>query len=192
MIDFSFSNSKTPTQGALLLSDPFAGDSYFTRSVVLLCDHNDEGSFGFVLNNYLEVDLHTLHPSFPEINSRIGIGGPVDTQSIFYIHSFGDQIENSIKINENLYFGGDFNQLIALLQKDESLNAQVRFFLGYAGWSINQLNEEIKENAWIVTNAYSNNEVLSTQHFDLWKELMQKQGAKFKLMSEFPLNPNNN
>lgn len=193
MIDFSFNTTLKPGKGALLLSEPFATDQYFTRSVVILCDHNEEtGTFGFVLNNYLDVELHTLNPRFPVMETKVSMGGPVDTESIFYIHSFGDEIPDSIHVGGDLYFGGDFDAIVKHLQEDGTNARKVRFFIGYAGWSPNQLNDEIEQNSWIVTNKYHLPDLLATSDEDLWKKMMTQQGGKFRMMSEFPINPNNN
>lgn len=193
MIDFSFNTTAKPRKGSLLLSEPFASDHYFTRSVILLCDHDEEtGTFGFVLNNYLEVDLHTLNPRFPVLETKVSMGGPVDTESIFYIHSFGEQVNDSIHIGGDIYFGGDFDAMVKLLTADPKNSGKVRFFIGYAGWSPNQLHDEIEQNSWIVTNKYRIPDLLNTQEADLWKKIMAQQGGKFRMMSEFPINPNNN
>lgn len=192
MIDLSFNNKRKPEKGSLLLSDPFLSDNYFTRSLVLLCDHNDEGSFGFVLNNYIDIDLHKLHPQFPKIESKIALGGPVDKQSIFYIHDFGSDIDASIPIADGLYFGGDFDQIVQKINDNIDNNKRVRFFLGYAGWSPNQLIEEFDANSWIVVEDFSKKEILDTDLENSWKMYMNRQGGKFKIMSTFPLNPNNN
>ena len=97
MLDFSFTNSILPGSGKILLSDPFLDEDYFTRSVVLICNHNEEGTFGLVLNNYLEFDLHKVDESFPDVNAKISLGGPVENDSLFYIHEFGD-VEDSFEI----------------------------------------------------------------------------------------------
>lgn len=192
MIDLSFTSENSPEKGALLISDPFAGDSYFTRSVVLLCDHDETGSFGFILNNYLNDDLKSLVPHFPFEDFKVGIGGPVDTESVFYIHSIGKKIEGSIPIKENLFFGGNFEQLVTLLNNDLTTHNLVRFFVGYSGWSPEQLNEEISQNGWIVSNNFESDELLNTKNEHLWQSIMKKQGGKFKLMTKYPLNPMNN
>ena len=192
MIDLTFNSKQQPEKGSLLIADPFAGDDFFTRSVVLLCDHNIDGSFGFVLNNYLDIDLHTLLPDFPKLTTKIGIGGPLDRESVFYVHSLGDKIKKSVAISESLYFGGDFDDVISLLKKDRTTESNIRFFLGYSGWSSNQLNEEMQIHAWIVTSNYKKEEILNTNESELWKKQMVKQGKKFKLMTAFPLNPMNN
>jgi putative transcriptional regulator len=120
-IDLSFKNKKKPTEGSILISDPFLDEDFFRRSIVLLCSHSDEeGSIGLVLNNYLEIDLHEVEHTFPDIQARISIGGPVDTEHLFFIHSFGDAVNGATKISGNLFFGGDFEELKYRTQRGSS------------------------------------------------------------------------
>jgi putative transcriptional regulator len=192
VIDFSFSNSKLPDKGSVLISNPFMDEDYFRRSVILLCGHDEHASFGFVLTNYLDVDLHKLDPTFPDINTRISIGGPVETQHLYYIHAFNEPIEDSMIIREGLYFGGSFEYIKLLLEKDNSNRHKIRFFLGYSGWNSGQLVRELKEKSWIVADNLTNEEILSTTNNHLWHHSLEKQGGHFKLMTKFPLNPGNN
>lgn len=191
MIDITFSTNADPENGSLLIADPFASDDYFTRSVVLLCNHDADGSFGFVLNNYIDVELHQLLPGFPEIKTKVSIGGPVETDSIFFIHTL-DSIKDGMDIGNGLKFGGTFSNMVEELRNNPELINQVRFFMGYAGWTKNQLEKEMKSNGWIVSKEFNVTELFQNFSIDLWKEIMEKKGGKFKLMKDFPLDPNNN
>lgn len=192
-LDLSFTNKKDPESGSVLISDPFLNEDFFRRSVILICNHDqEEGSFGLVLNNYLNIDLHELESTFPDIKARISVGGPVDTEHLFFIHSFGEKVEGATKIVDGLYFGGDFDSLKLKIDEDPNGAKKVRFFLGYSGWSKDQLQDELSENSWIVANNISNEEVLRTDDDDLWKNCLEKQGKRFKTISKFPLNPNDN
>lgn len=192
-LDLSFTNKKDPESGSVLISDPFLNEDFFRRSVILICNHDqEEGSFGLVLNNYLNIDLHELESTFPDIKARISVGGPVDTEHLFFIHSFGEKVEGATKIVDGLYFGGDFDSLKLKIDEDPNGAKKVRFFLGYSGWSKDQLQDELSENSWIVANNISNEEVLRTDDDELWKNCLEKQGKRFKTISKFPLNPNDN
>jgi putative transcriptional regulator len=158
----------------------------------LLCDHNSNSSFGFVLNNYLTVDLHEIDHQFPDIKARISIGGPVDTQNLYYVHTFKEPVEESVKIRDGLFFGGSFETIKLLLEKDNSNRNYIRFFLGYAGWDDGKLNNEVEENSWIVVDNISNKELLNTSNNRLWQYCLEKQGGPYKTISKFPLNPSNN
>jgi len=191
-LNLAFQNKEIAKRGSLLISDPFLDDHYFKRSVVLLCEHNNEGSFGFVLNNYIELDLHKMDVKFPDINARISIGGPMSKENLFFIHRLGTSIEGAIVITDGLYYGGDFDQLCKLLILQPELKNQVRFFVGYSGWSIGQLKEELEENSWIPVNNISLDLYFDTSINNLWSTCLEKQGERFKMISKFPVNPMDN
>ena len=191
-LDLSFHNKQKAVQGCVLLSDPFTQDSYFSRSVILLCRHNKKETFGFVLTNYIEIDLHKLDENLPEIITKISFGGPVEKDNLFYIHTFGKEIEGAEKIIDTLYFGGDYEMLFELIKADPKRIKDVRFFIGYAGWDFEQLNNEMKDHSWIAVTNITEKEILSTSSDHFWKDCMTKQGSKFEMISNFPLNPNEN
>ena len=190
-LDFSFKNNEPTNKGSILISDPFSDDVYFGRSVVIICEHNDEGTFGFVLNNYIDVDLHQLDGNFPNINARISFGGPVSKENLYYIHSFSD-ITNTLEIREGLYYGGDFDEITDRIKNAKNPNKEIRFFVGYSGWSVGQLDEEIKNENWITANNISTENIIDTKLDDLWRICLEKQGQRFKLMTKFPRNPMDN
>lgn len=189
MLDIAFKNELAPKKGRVLISDPFAGDAYFERSVVYLCEHSKEGSFGFVLNNLVEIDLHTLNDRFPSIWTKISTGGPVEIESMFFIHTLGETCNASIEIGNNVWIGGDFEQLYTLITEEHLQKNQIRFFLGYSGWSAGQLAREIEENAWVVAEIDSATEIMQFEQEDPWKYFMRKMGRKYEMMTEFPKNP---
>jgi putative transcriptional regulator len=191
-LDLSFHNKQKAVQGCVLLSDPFTQDPYFSRSAILLCRHNKKETFGFVLTNYIEIDLHKLDDNLPEIITKISFGGPVEKDNLFYIHTFGKEIEGAEKIMDTLYFGGDYEMLFELIKADPKRINEVRFFIGYAGWDFEQLNNEMKDHSWIAVTNISEKEILSTSSDHFWKDCMTKQGSKFEMISNFPLNPNEN
>ena len=191
-LDLSFHNKQKAVQGCVLLSDPFTQDPYFSRSAILLCRHNKKETFGFVLTNYIEIDLNKLDENMPEIITKISFGGPVEKDNLFYIHTFGKEIEGAEKIIDTLYFGGDYEMLFELIKADPKRINEVRLFIGYAGWDFEQLNNEMKDHSWIAVTNITEKEILSTSSDHFWKDCMTKQGSKFEMISNFPLNPNEN
>ncbi len=186
-MDIKFENNLEPEKGKLLVSEPFLDDEYFKRSVVLLCEHNIEGSFGFVLNNYIDAKISELVPDFPEVDSRVSIGGPVSTSNVYYIHNIGPSVEGSVEVFDGIYMGGDFDAIKSQINLGIAKPENVRFFIGYSGWSANQLNDELKEHAWIVSKT-SGKEIMNTSIDGLWKKTMERQGKKYKMISDFPTN----
>jgi putative transcriptional regulator len=184
-------NKTAPAKGKFLISEPFMEDNFFKRSVVFLCDHNEDGSFGFVLNNILSINMKDVMEGFEECEFEVGFGGPVNSSNLYYIHTLGDMLEGSITIQKGLYTGGDFEKLQSLINSGLVNQNQVRFFLGYSGWTAGQLEQEIKDSAWIVTNSAHEN-IINAKDKELWKNLLNEMGGKFKAIANFPEDPSLN
>lgn len=192
MIDFDFSTNDLPQRGSLLISEPFLADDYFSRSVIYLCDHDEDGSFGFVLNKYIETSLSESIKGFPSIDFKVSLGGPVDTSNLYYIHNFGDALDGTFPITDELSIGGNFEDMKSMIAQIPGRAKDIRFFIGYSGWTKGQLADELKEKSWIVLNNVPSSVILNTENDALWKDLMERLGGKFKLMSQFPINPSDN
>lgn len=191
MLKFTPENQKEPKRGSLLLAEPFLDDPYFKRTVIILCEHNEEGSFGFVLNNYVEVEIENIISQMPKFQTRVSIGGPVKNTNLYYIHTLGDKLENSLPITPSLFMGGDFEQLKGLIARGEIEENQIRFFVGYSGWSENQLQEELNENSWFVTDGFEDL-LMNTRNDDLWSDIVKSLGKEYEHLANFPQDPNLN
>lgn len=181
-----------PTKGVLLVAEPtIIGDVSFNRSVVLLAEHNENGSVGFILNKPLE---YTLNDFLPEIHCNLKVynGGPVEQDNLYFIHKVPDLIPNSIEISNGIYWGGDFNTILGMLEDDRLREDQIRFFLGYSGWSVEQLDDELEEHSWVVIQNEYKNEIIGKSDNDFWKEKMIEFGGDYLLWSNAPENPNFN
>ncbi len=185
------SNNLKPDKGRLLISEPFMGDQYFGRSVVLMAEHNEEGSFGVVLNKPIQAPLNEVLKGLPPFDSKIYIGGPVDTNSTFYLHTLGEHIEDSMKIAEGLYWGGNIEIVKEMILLKQITPANIRFFIGYSGWGANQLESELKTNSWLV-HKKTNKKILNYPVEKMWSGLLKEMGAKYKYWTKFPINPNMN
>jgi putative transcriptional regulator len=190
-IDFSPDKDVRPVKGQVLLAEPFLNDPYFRRTVIFLCEHNTEGSFGFVLNNYIDVDLDQIMENMPKFESRISIGGPVRNSNLYYIHTLGEVVEDSVEIIPGVFMGGNFETLRKMLVSGRVEKGQIRFFVGYSGWSPAQLEKEIKTNSWFVTSI-NKEMVMNTQLEDLWKVVMKGMGKKGELIANMPEDPSLN
>lgn len=98
---------------------------------------------------------------------------------------------NSIHIFENLYWGGDFAVLKDLIEQKKVLPDQLRFFAGYSGWSAGQLNDEIKENSWLVSQIDVKS-IMSLSTDNLWEQSLRSLGGRYRMWSNFPENPSMN
>ncbi|KAB1066000.1 YqgE/AlgH family protein [Salibacter halophilus] len=179
-----------PKAGNILISDPFLPDPNFSRTVVLLTEHNEEGSLGFVLNRESDFKLSSIIDDITDFDANIYVGGPVGLNQLFYIHRMGDVLQNSKKIIDGVHWGGDFDQLKFYIETKQVKPGDIRFFAGYSGWSPGQLEAEIKEKTWIV--APIEKEQIMKESEDYWKEILSGLGNKFKVMSNFPEDPNLN
>jgi|SRR5690554_1346252 len=191
-MDLSFKNKRKATRGRVLISDPFSKDVYFGRSVVYLCDHNEDGTFGFVLTNFIDLNLSDIAKNFPNITSKVSIGGPVQTDSIYFIHMLGNRIPGSVEVSDGIYIGGDYDLLLEKINSGELDETKVRFFLGYSGWSAGQLDDEIKRNNWIVAPVLNPLEIMDTSITDVWKKFMKREGKKYDVLSRAPLDFSDN
>jgi putative transcriptional regulator len=181
-----FVNGILPSKGSVLLSEPFLQDPHFERSVVLMCEHSDAESFGFVLNHQSKVQLKDLMDIAPD-SIPIYFGGPVANNSLFYLHMIPG-IDSSEEILPGLFYGGDLAELLEIIEIDPRILVKIRFFLGYSGWGKGQLAKEIKERSWISTTNLSLESLFFTPNDKLWKTCMSFQGEQFKTFSIFPKN----
>jgi Putative transcriptional regulator len=189
MWSYEYEKNKKLQPGTMLLAEPFMFDENFKRTVVLICSyHEDEGVMGLILNRPINLRLNDVLDGLLPFKSKIYLGGPVGTDTLQFIHSLGDEIEGTIKLNEHLYWGGNFEQLCALMNAGRVKESDVRFFLGYSGWGYGQLQNELKENSWIVTYA-TYHYVFQSDVNTLWKTVMQDLGGVYQTMASYPENP---
>ena len=177
-------------KGQLLVAEPsILGDFSFNRSVILLAEHNAEGSVGFILNKPLED--YTIGDFLPEIEAsfKIYIGGPVEQDNLYFIHTIPELIAESVEISNGIYWGGDFELTKSLINEGKISKEDIRFFLGYTGWGANQLEEEIESNSWAIAVNKNEKRLLSTSSKEIWKEKITEQGGEYVLFSNAPENP---
>jgi putative transcriptional regulator len=179
-------------KGKLLIAEPsILNDNWFNRSVLLLVDHNDKGSVGFILNKPLE---YTINDAVPEIEANFPIynGGPVDQDSLYFIHTCPHLISDSEMIADELYWGGDVNTVTQLINDGTLLASEIRFFLGYSGWERDQLEGEIKANTWVVRKNSFKADLILQHDGSFWKKEMLKLGGDYQIWANAPDNPSNN
>lgn len=175
--------------GDLLLSEPFMADPNFKRTVVLLCDYNAEGAFGLVLNRRLEYTLTDVLHEFPVAGLDLYYGGPVSPDTLHYIHRCGDLIEGSIHLRDDIWWGGNFEQIKLLFETRTLRSADFRFFTGYSGWGAGQLDEEMSIDSWIVDRSYSD---IFPPDDQLWASVLRARGGEYGRFVHFPEDPSLN
>lgn len=183
-------NNVEPKKGRILIAEPFLTGSYFNRSIVFLVEHNTEGSVGFILNKPVDFPVPDFKKQMPKFNDILHMGGPVNIESVYYLHTLGDLIPNSVQIVDNLYWGGDYDCLKQMIDSGSIDGTQVRFFLGYSGWGEGQLHEEIGEDSWLVADIHPDTVMQSSPK--LWNKMVKKQGGIYSIWENYPENPSMN
>jgi putative transcriptional regulator len=182
-------NRLLPAKGNLLISEPFMADENFKRSVVLLTEHNLEGTVGYILNQKSDYLLKDIIPDCWDANISVYIGGPVAPDTLHFIHQSPDKIPGGLDLGNGLFWGGDFESLKIQINNYNVLESEIRFFIGYSGWSPQQLDDEISINNWIVSNEYPKDMIFNDSDENLWKEAIVNMGIKYAHIANFPQNP---
>jgi putative transcriptional regulator len=179
-----------PQAGELLLSEPFLQDENFSRAVILVCEHEDKiGSVGFVMNKPSILNLGDLVAELDFLNAEVFVGGPVEQNTLHFIY-FGVQLmEESKSLGNDVWWGGDFSDLIQHINSGELGLNQVRFFMGYSGWSSGQLAAELSAQSWIVYSDPWSQELFDNSPDQLWRSLMKSKGGDFEIQSNYPIDP---
>lgn len=174
-------------KGKLLIAEPFLGDPNFERSVVLLCEHSSQGSFGLVLNQPTELHLddviENVYSDLP-----LFIGGPVEQNTLHFIHRLGTQIEGAVDIGNGIYWSGDFENIKTLINIGKVSEKDIRLFVGYSGWSAGQLVDEMNRNSWIVSETDAHF-IFDTPANQFWRTILKNMGGEYKVLSNYPTDP---
>ena len=158
------------------------------RTVVLLCEHQDEGSFGFVLNKTFDQELGDLIKNAEGIRFPVYEGGPVQKDTLHFIHQKPELIPGGQEIVDGIFWGGDFEDVLTLLKENKLSKNDIRFFLGYSGWGEGQLTGELAEKSWITRDA-SRQLVFNMNTQQIWKDALQDLGGEYSQMVNYPIDP---
>jgi putative transcriptional regulator len=185
---FRYYNKLKPEKGRLLISEPFLPDPNFERTVVLLCEHNEEGSFGFVLNKPSALKVNEVIEDFGSLESIVFVGGPVQQDTLHFIHR-NIELPNAVSIIDKVCWGGEFENLISLFDTKQASKEDIRFFLGYSGWGPGQLESELEQDSWIVCDFVTDQLLFDTEPEMLWKRTLDSMGGRFSVYSNYPVDP---
>lgn len=181
----------SPAPGTILIAEPPMADPNFKRTVILLCDHSMEGSFGLVLNRPAPYRLTEVADVPLPIEAHVFNGGPVQTKSLHFVHPYGDVIDNALPVTDDVWWGGDLPSLLQGITEEWVDIERIRFFLGYSGWTEGQLDEEVDEGGWLVLPA-ADELVFSHSDDELWRDILRQLGGEYALLSTFPDDPRMN
>ena len=180
-----------PAPGSILVAEPPMADPNFRRAVILLCEHTVEGSFGLVLNRPSGVALSEATDLALGFDADLWIGGPVQPDTLHYLHPYGGDIDDALPVLDRVFWGGAFEPIRTAIE-DGRLDAdRFRFFVGYSGWGPGQLDDEVDDGSWIVLEG--DPDIAFAESDDaLWRTLLRKMGGEYALLSTFPDDPRMN
>ncbi len=156
--------------GNIIISTNLLGETNFEKVVIVITEHNEKGSIGYVFNQLFPRTFNELEEFKHSIPVPLYAGGPVQTDKLYFMHRRSDLITNSELIDDHVYMNGDFKTAVELLNNGTLSRNDVRMFIGYCGWDVNELEEEIAEGSWQLTSA-SVDLVFSSTPELLWNEL---------------------
>lgn len=182
---------QNPSGGCILVSQPSLSDRFFSRSVVMLAEHGPDGTFGFIVNKPARIKLSTISARFGSFDTDLYLGGPVHVDNLFFVHSKGELVKDSLKIMDGVYWGGDIDEIRKLILAGGLTSNDIRFYAGYSGWEPLQLDKEMKENSWIVLEGQKRY-VFGTRPAGLWKNIVLTLGEEYAPWINYPFDPNMN
>lgn len=182
---------KYPSGGCILISQPSLTDRFFGKSVVMLAEHGPEGTFGFIVNKPARVELSTVTQDFTPFETEIYLGGPVNIDTLFFVHNKGPEIEGSFKITEGVYWGGESDVIRQMMLTGQITRNDIRFYAGYSGWGAGQLDRELKENSWIILDG-NQQHVFGNKPGELWKNIVRSLGKEYSHWINYPADPQMN
>ncbi len=174
--------------GNLLIADPFLRDPNFMRSVVFICEHKDEGSFGFVLNRKYDHILGELITGLEASDFPVYHGGPVQVDTIHFLHQCPHLIPGGVSVTDQICWGGDFETVVGLIKANSLTKRDIRFFIGYSGWGAGQLEEEMKTKSWI-TGQGTRKIIFPANVDNTWKDALKQLGGEYTQMVNYPIDP---
>jgi len=181
----------TLSPGILLIADPFLKDPNFARTVVLLCEHEEKGSFGFVINKLFDQTLSDLVPEVLLGNIPVYYGGPVQMDTVHFVHREPALISGGQEILPGIFWGGKFDEVVAAINNGSLAPDRVKFFIGYSGWTEGQLEGEVKEKSWILSQTEAAL-IFERQEQQIWQQSLKNLGSTFAMMANYPIDPSLN
>jgi len=178
-------------KGSLLVANPVLPDPNFSRTVILLCNHDEQGSFGLVINRTTKLkapDLFSHIDILNTYNEKIYLGGPVSQSMVFFLCRSSYKICELDEVCLGVYLGSNLETLEECYPKIENPEQNIRFYLGYSGWSSGQLEGEMEQNSWLVQNAGEQFVFLDSENM-IWPEVVNSLGEKYHYLIKAPVNP---
>jgi putative transcriptional regulator len=174
--------------GQFLIAMPALSDPFFARTLVFVCEHNENGALGIIVNRPLDLSLADLYERLDLKLEQDGFaklpvyfGGPVQTDRGFVLHRPAGHWQSSLAVSSTIGLTSSRDILSSIAQLGEP--AEVLVSLGYAGWEAGQLENELTENAWLTVDA-SPDLIFELPPEDRLGAAMQKLGIRFSQLSD--------
>lgn len=171
-----------------MIADPFLKDPNFMRTVVFITEYNENGAVGFVINRQFENTLDELIPEIEGHKLPVFYGGPVQPNTLHFLHRYPDLISGGIEVAKGIYWGGDFDTVVELINSGKADPDKLRFYIGYSGWSSGQLESEMDEKTWLTADA-TRTLVFHGNAEEIWKDSLKHLGGDYEMMINFPIDP---
>jgi len=108
--------------------------------------------------------------------------------TIHFLHRYPEEVPGGIEIMKGIYWGGDFERVIELINSGKLNTERIRFYIGYSGWSTGQLDIEMAEKTWLTVQA-TRRLIFHAQAEEIWKDSLRHMGGDFEMMVNFPIDP---
>jgi putative transcriptional regulator len=177
-------------RGQLLIAGPTLLDPNFHRTVVLVCEHDDNGAMGLVLNRPSPIPADQAIPELAgaiPATETLWVGGPVQTTSVVVLADFCEREQHAMLVH------GDVGIVLPDADLDEVGNGvrRARAFLGYAGWGPGQLDAELERDDWIVAS-FEAPDAFTDEPESLWSRVLGRKGGQYALLATMPPDPSMN
>jgi len=181
---FSKSKKESTIQiGSILIAQPFWQDEKYKRSVIVILEHNAEGSKGIILN---KLSTLTVNEALPELELGLPLyyGGPTNPEIISFIHNY-PSLPETFSIGNELFFDGNYDYLLEMIKSKNINLRKIRFFSGFVLWTAGQLESEIQEGKWW-TSELTAQEFFTASPEELWTYELLTNGHIYGLLNELP------
>lgn len=194
LFNIDITSGDMPHPGALLIAEPFLKDEYFSHAVICLVEYAMGGTaMGIVMNRST---AYTLQGLVKDVTRKKDIpifcGGPMSCDRLYFVHTLGDIIPDAKEIKPGLFIGGDFQAMLGYVNAGYPIEGYIRFFIGYSGWSREQLDEELHKRVWAVTESADYAQLLTAQEDSYWHRAVRNMGNNFRGWRFHPKNPQAN
>ena len=163
-------------------------DDNFRKTVILLCDISEEGTFGFVVNRPPSLQISDVISKNPSWNAPVYPGGPVQLRGLNFIHNRLSEVGESHSIQGGLAWGGEFRDMERLIVSQEDEGFRYKFFVGYSGWTREQLEFELKRKSWILS-PLRNDIIFDEDGVEVWKRAISGLGKHYEVLLHCPTDP---